>query len=203
MSCEIYFVRHGETHWNRDQRIQGHADIPLNEMGRSQSLQLNQLLAKTPFSAAFASDLLRAKQTAEHIIEPRDLPIQLSPALRERGVGALEGMNKDRYEEMIAPFLHSKQALDHQTYLHTPWHPEVESVHSVFKRVTEFLFPLAAFYQKQSLLIVSHGGVIRSILDHIAFTPKKRWIVRNCGFIKIQVNHQNLSLVDFHDIFVQ
>lgn len=199
-TCDIYFIRHGETDWNLQDRIQGHTDIPLNATGISQALSLGQILAKIPFSAAFSSDLSRAQQTAELVLKPRIIPITASLALRERKAGALEGINKDIFEEKIRPFLISEQALHHETYLHTPWHPELETMHSVFKRVTNLLFPLATHYSGQSILIVSHGGVLRAILDHLCFTPRMRWIVDNCGFIKIQITQQKLSLLDCHKV---
>jgi 2,3-bisphosphoglycerate-dependent phosphoglycerate mutase len=199
-TCDIYFIRHGETDWNLQDRIQGHTDIPLNATGISQALHLGQLLADIPFSAAFSSDLARAQQTAELVLKPRSLPITASLALRERSAGILEGMNKDKFEEGVRPFLLSEQALHQDTYIHTAWHPELETMHSVFKRVTDFLFPLAVHYQGQSILVVSHGGVLRAILDHLCFTPKKRWIVDNCGFIKIQISQQKLYLLDCHRV---
>ena len=198
--CEAYFIRHGETDWNLQERIQGHTDIPLNATGISQASNLGQMLANVPFSAAFSSDLSRAQQTAEIILKPRTLPITTAVALRERSAGILEGIHKEHFEEKIRPFLTSEQALDHDTYLRTPWHPELETPHSVFQRVIHFLSPLAARYASQTLLIVSHGGVLRSILDHLLFTPNKRWIIGNCGFIKIRVNQHSLQLINTHRI---
>lgn len=198
-ASEIYFIRHGETDWNLQDRIQGHTDIPLNATGISQALCLGQLLSEVPFSAAFSSDLSRAQQTAELILRPRMLPITTSLALRERSAGILEGMNKDKFEEDVRPFLLSEQALHQETYIHTAWHPELETMHSVFKRVTNFLFPFISYYSGP-ILVVSHGGVLRAILDHLCFTPRKRWIVDNCGFIKIQINQQKLSLLDCHQV---
>ncbi|MGE3921226.1 MAG: histidine phosphatase family protein [Gammaproteobacteria bacterium] len=199
-TCEIYFIRHGETDWNFQDRIQGHTDIPLNATGISQALYLGQLLAHVPFSAAFSSDLSRARQTAELILKPRMLPITASLALRERSAGLLEGMNKDKFEEEIRPFLLSEQASHQETYIHTAWHPELETVHSVFTRVRDFLLPFTTYHPGQPILVVSHGGVLRSILDHLCFAPRKRWIVDNCGFIKIQINQQKIHLLDYHRV---
>lgn len=199
-TCEIYFVRHGETDWNLQDRVQGHTDIPLNATGITQAIDLSQLLASVPFSAAFSSDLSRAQQTAELILKPRSLPVMISPALRERSAGALEGAERKKLEEGIRPFLLSEKALNQESYFHSVWHPEVETLHSVFKRVTDFLFPLVINHPGQPLLVVSHGGVLRSLLDHFSFTPKKRWIVDNCGFIKIKIENQHLKLLDSHRI---
>jgi probable phosphoglycerate mutase len=199
-SCEIYLVRHGETDWNLQERIQGHTDIPLNVTGISQAIHLGEILSNVPFSAAYASDLSRAQQTAELILKSRPLPVIPIPALRERSAGTLEGISKDQFEERIRPFLLSEQALKQETYIQTAWHPEIETTHSVLRRVTDFLFPLATSYTGRPLLIVSHGGVIRSFLDHLSFMPGRRWVVQNCGFIKLKVEMQQLHLLDQHRI---
>lgn len=199
-SCEVYFIRHGETDWNLQDRIQGHTDIPLNKTGIFQATLLKELLADVPFSAAFSSDLSRAQLTAELVLRPRSIPVKSSISLRERSAGNLEGVHKETFEEKIRPFLSSPQALQHENYMKTPWHPELETAHSVFNRVSDFLLPLGAVYTNQSLLVVSHGGVLRSILDHILFSPGERWIVDNCGFIKIQVDRKKMSLIDSHGI---
>ncbi|MFI0435649.1 MAG: histidine phosphatase family protein [Parachlamydiaceae bacterium] len=199
--CDIYLTRHGETDWNFQDLVQGQTDIPLNATGISQALQLRELLADIPFSAAFSSDLSRAQLTAELIVKPRQLRVKASPALRERSAGTLEGVNKHIFDEKIRPFLTSAKALHHETYLTTPWHPEIETTHSVLKRVSDFLFPLADLYPNQSLLVVSHGGVLRSILDYLSFTPTMRWMVDNCGFIKIELDRQKMKLLDYHRVF--
>lgn len=199
-NCEIYFVRHGETDWNLQDRIQGHTDIPLNATGISQALELKQLLSEVRFSAAFSSDLSRAQHTAALILTPRSLPVFPSLALRERSAGALEGLHKEIFEERIRPFLCSEQALHHESYMRTPWHPELETSFSVFNRVSNFLFPLATHYPGQPLLVVSHGGVLRSILDQLSFVPKKRWMVDNCGFIKIRLEGCQLQVLEGHRV---
>jgi len=197
-TCECYFVRHGETDWNLQDRIQGHTDIPLNSTGIAQAKRLRQHLADVPFSAAFSSDLSRAQQTAALILTPRSISITASLALRERSAGALEGLHKDEFDEKIRPFMLSEQAKNHTSYLETPWHPELETMHSVYKRVTQLLFHLAPHHLGESLLFVSHGGVLRSILDHLSFIPKTRWMVENCGFIKLQIEQCELKLSDSH-----
>lgn len=199
-SCEVYFIRHGETDWNLQGRIQGHTDIPLNATGTSQAALLGELLGQVPFSAAFSSDLLRARQTAELVLKPRALPVIASTALRERSAGKMEGQSTDKLDQGVRPFFLSENALNKETYLSNAWHPELKTTNSVLQRVMDFLFPLVNHYQEQPILVVSHGGVLRSLLDHLSFTPRKRWIVANCGFIKIKMKQQTLHLLDCHGV---
>ncbi len=199
-SCEIYFVRHGETDWNLQGRVQGHTDIPLNATGISQASHLGQLLASISFSAAFSSDLTRARQTAELILKPRSLPIRESSALRERSAGKLEGQSTHQLEQSIRPFFLTEQALIKEFYLSTAWHAELETTQSVFQRVVNFLLPYMDHHHGTSILVVSHGGVLRSLLDHLLFMPGQRWAVINCGFIKVRIEQQKLHLLNCHGV---
>lgn len=203
--CEIYFVRHGETDWNYQNRIQGQTDIPLNQNGFLQAEGLREKLSAVPFSAAFSSDLSRARQTAELVLQPRSIEVTVSEALRERHAGALEGLDKKSFEDKFLPFFQSSEALNQKSYLQSAWHPEIETMHSVFHRVIDFLYPyVKKSSRNQPILVVSHGGVLRSLLDHVSFHPNKRWIVDNCGFIKIKMNSKKrLELLDCHLISQQ
>src|SRR3990167_4227434 len=90
-ATRIIAIRHGETAWNVDTRIQGHLDIPLNDMGLWQARQVARALAGEPLSAIYASDLQRAHTTARAIAEATGAPLVPEPALRERSFGELEG----------------------------------------------------------------------------------------------------------------
>ena len=93
MRCCI--VRHGETPWNAERRLQGHQDIPLNALGLAQAraagTYLKEKHRQSCFSAVISSDLLRARQTAEAVGAALALPVELAPALRERHYGDFEG----------------------------------------------------------------------------------------------------------------
>ncbi len=191
-----YFIRHGETEWNAQGRLQGHTDIPLNATGIAQAHDLKERLSPVAFAAAFSSDLSRARQTAQLVIEPHQLSVVESSALRERHAGALEGIPVTELDQHIRPFFLSPQSQTKETYLTTPWHPELEPSASVYQRVTQFLFSCIQHYAHQTILVATHGGVLRSLLDHIAFQPKQRWIVANCGFIKLEIKSTQLQLLD-------
>src|SRR3954451_10202115 len=88
----LLFVRHGETDWNAEGRLQGHTDRALNEYGRRQAHELADRLVGDGVAAIYASDLARAKEAAEIIAARLDLPVVVDPDLRERNWGNWEGL---------------------------------------------------------------------------------------------------------------
>ncbi len=88
----ILLVRHGETDWNRDRRVQGHTDVPLNDEGRRQARALAEELGEGAFDAVYASDLARARETAEILAAPCGLDVTQLEALREKNFGTWEGL---------------------------------------------------------------------------------------------------------------
>lgn len=95
MACTLCLIRHGETSWNVERRLQGHLDVPLNEAGRRQACLSAAALAGQSFSALYCSDLGRAHETARWIAEALGLdPVPLE-SLRERHYGAFQGLTYD------------------------------------------------------------------------------------------------------------
>lgn len=97
----LLLVRHGETDWNADGRLQGQTDRPLSEFGRRQAVQLANELADEEFDAIYASDLSRASETAQIVGERLGLPVEIDPDLREKNWGTWEGLTtveRDRVE---------------------------------------------------------------------------------------------------------
>lgn len=202
-SCCIYFVRHGETDWNAIGRLQGHSDIPLNQAGLTQAIALREKLANISFAAAFSSDLSRARETARLILSSSaSASLIESPSLRERYAGDFEGKHVSHYDQSLKEHFDIMQTLSKEEYLSYKWHPTVETPHEVYNRVWQFLSSQIQAYLGQNILVVSHGGVLRAFLDYLHFTPNQRWIVQNCGFIRLQVNLSALIL-DQHEGLVQ
>jgi probable phosphoglycerate mutase len=103
MSSTIYLIRHGETEWNLAGRWQGHADVPLNELGARQAQLVGRRLARegARFDAIYSSDLARAFQTAWEIGAAVKVPVQLLPPLREIDLGAWSGRTYDEIKQLF------------------------------------------------------------------------------------------------------
>lgn len=147
---DLWIVRHGETDWNLQGRIQGWTDVPLNAQGTLQASRLAQHLEGIPFRAVYTSDLKRAATTANilgnHIIAPQ----VVHTALRERGFGLGEGLYR---EEMNRRF---PQGV-----------PDAETDTAVLARIQTFLQEVLASFDSGRILCVSHGATIRLLLRHV------------------------------------
>lgn len=149
MTTELYLVRHGETDWNQQHRIQGLTDIPLNDTGRDQARATGRLLARRRWDGVYASPLSRAFETASIIAgevglgEP--LPVD---ALVERNYGDAEGLDFGAVERL---------------YPDRASVPGQESREDVIARVMPALRDLAMAHPGESLVVVSHGGAIRAV----------------------------------------
>lgn len=155
----LTLVRHGQTEWNLQRRIQGSTDIPLNDTGREHAADAAALLRDTTHHAIYASPLTRARQTAEIIAQDLGLgDLTLSPDMREREFGDAEGMLVTDY---LAKF--------------GDWHSDVpgaERLSEVRDRALTALDRIARTERERSaptarsVIVVTHGGVIRALLNH-------------------------------------
>jgi uncharacterized phosphatase len=181
---ELYLVRHGETDWNRQHRIQGLTDIPLNDTGRQQARAAGRLLARREWDGILASPLSRAMDTAAIIAEETGLGApEPMPALVERNYGEGEGLDfaeiNRRYPDRAAV-------------------PGQESREEVIARVVPALRELAAARPGQSLIVVSHGGAIRGAL--MAADPAgSHGMITNGSVHSFRIEDDRLRLIRFDD----
>jgi probable phosphoglycerate mutase len=153
----LCLVRHGQTDWNVERRIQGQTDVPLNATGVAQAEALASVLAQgypRP-QVVYSSDLQRARATAERLAAALDLPVQTLPALRERHFGFFEGLTgaeaKARYPEAHARYSAREMDFDLQGG---------ETLHRFAARVMTGLRPTLLQHASATVLAVSHGGVL-------------------------------------------
>ncbi|HEV7623931.1 MAG TPA: histidine phosphatase family protein [Amnibacterium sp.] len=145
---DLVLVRHGETEWNRLGRVQGLSDIPLNETGRRQALQAGRRLRSEHWDAIASSPLSRAAETAEIIAREVGLPgPELVEALVERNYGEAEGLTGEEIDRRWNGVLKAR-----------------ESREAVLERVVPALLALAERHPDDRVLVVSHGGVIGSLV---------------------------------------
>jgi len=152
---KLLLTRHGETAWNNEHRWQGHADEPLNDVGRSQARALAATLTGRGITAVYASDLARARETAELLAEPLGLPVVTLCGLREVDVGTWSGL---RHGEI--------QTIDPEGYRRwveggKGWQ-DGESYEEMGVRVVGAVLEIAASHPGETVLVVSHGGSIRA-----------------------------------------
>lgn len=148
-------VRHGETDWNAQRRLQGHIDIGLNATGQGQAEAAARGLSGRHFDACYSSDLLRTRQTAAAIAAATGLAVQLEPGLRERHYGLFQGrtpaeLERDHPEAYAA---YRRRDPDHAF-------GDGESLRDFDRRIAVTLERLAASHPGRTLLLVAHGGVL-------------------------------------------
>lgn len=152
----ICFVRHGETAWNTERRLQGHIDIALNARGVAQAQAAGAWLRSTNVDALYSSDLARALTTALSIGEAIGLPVITEPLFRERRYGVFEGLTHDeaiaRYPEEYRRFHERDVACD--------FGGEGETLVAFSERISHRLQQVAAAHHGQTVVIVAHGGVL-------------------------------------------
>jgi probable phosphoglycerate mutase len=153
MSTSIILIRHGETDWNAEGRIQGHLPVPLNARGMAQAEALGDHLQTVPFDAVYSSDLLRTRQTAEAIVNRSGHEIRMDARLREWDLGMLSGLLRTQAERD-----HPRTAQIYRDYLVDEPIPGGESIRGRFERVTAAVSDIAAQHPGESVLVVSHGG---------------------------------------------
>lgn len=183
----LYLVRHGETDWNRARRIQGATDIPLNELGRSQASAAAELLSRRRFDGVVASPLQRAFETGSLIARHLGLAEPaILPEIVERSYGEAEGMT---FEEVEAAFPDGADV------------PGRESRTALVVRVEAALLGLATERPGESLVVATHGAVIRSLVNHIApeADANAGVPIRNGSIHSFQVVDGALALVSFDD----
>ena len=155
-----HLVRHGETQWNLEGRIQGHTDVPLCEFGRKKVRALARELATIPFSAVYASDLIRTVETARILIEGTDASVQKDPNLREFAYGAWEGLTLDEVQTQDAESF--SQRLNRRDVDFAA--PGGENAIQLLQRVRRFFDETSEMHgQEDNLLVVAHGGSIRAL----------------------------------------
>ena len=163
----ICFVRHGETPWNTERRLQGHIDIPLNERGQAQAVAAAAWLSRYPLAAIYSSDLQRAAATAAHIGVALGLSPLLDTAFRERCYGIFEGLTYDeaqqRHPEAYAHFQNRQPDFS--------FAEGGESLIAFSARIVDRLQAVAAAHVGQTVVIVAHGGVLDVVHRFVRQTP--------------------------------
>lgn len=200
---EILFIRHGETQWNVDKRLQGHLDIGLNREGLRQATALGRRLLDEPLDAIFASDLRRATDTAKAIAMPQGLKVQLEPSLRERCFGAFEGLLHPEIEERYPPAFAAWKRRDLDArYPCGQYH--AETLREFSMRVLACVARIAESddsYRK--IAIVTHGGVLDTMYRHVHKLPYEHprdFPVLNASINRLSLDGDEFRILEWADV---
>lgn len=169
----IYITRHGETKWNRENRLQGWKDSPLTKKGSEHAILLGKRLADIPFQTIYTSPSGRAVQTAKLIRLERDIPIVQEEGLKELNFGEWEGKTREEIGQINGKeyenFWTSPHKYDHRSH-------RGESLQDFQERIRLALMNIISDYVDGNILIVSHAVAIRAMLAFcLNLTTEKFW----------------------------
>lgn len=197
-ATRILAIRHGETAWNVDTRIQGHLDIPLNETGQWQARRLARALAaRDAIHAVYTSDLLRAHDTARAIADATGAPLATHAGLRERSFGVFEGKT---YAEIESTWPEESERW-RKRELH--WAPSGgESLVQVRARIERTLHELVARHPDEQIVLVAHGGVMDQLYRLATgqdLQAPRTWQLTNTAVNRLLWTSEGLTLVGWAD----
>lgn len=197
-TTRITLVRHGETEWNRSGRWQGHLDAPLTSEGEAQARSLGERLRGDAFDACCVSDLGRAVRTAELVCGPGGFGFEKDELLRERDLGAIQGLTT---EEMLSrcPETYHSFRNDGPGYVV----PEGESFRGFYERCVGALEAIAERHAGGRVLVVTHGGVLGAVFRYVAGVPlesPRRFVLLNCSVNVVEKTDVGWNLVSWGDV---
>lgn len=192
-------IRHGETDWNVDTRIQGQIDIGLNANGRWQAQRLGQAMADERIDAVYSSDLGRALETAHALAREAGVPVQPQTALRERAFGIFEGLTFAEIEQRFPDEARRWRQRD------AGFGPQGgETLSEFYARAVAAVADLAARHRGQHIAVVTHGGVLDALYraaTRIPLDAPRTWQVGNASINRLLHGDDGFTLVGWSDAF--
>lgn len=199
--CTLFIARHGQTEWNVKKIIQGHSESVLTERGKQQARELHRTLQDIHFDAIFSSDLLRAKQTAEIIALEKKLAVTTTAALRERKWGKYEGRKSTEYQQEARVLLEKFNTLSDQEKWQFRMSVDMETDEEVVSRFIQFVREIAVAYRGKTVLVVTHGGCIRTFLTRLGYMSYGEFegmAPQNAGYMKVLSDGIDFFLKEQH-----
>ncbi len=174
---EILLTRHGQTEWNFLKKVQGKADIKLNEKGIEQAKNVKDKLKNEQIDLILCSPLIRAVETANIINADRNIPILITEKLSERDFGEFEGMPTTDFD--YEAFWSYKQNIQYE---------KAENIRNFFQRVYGFLNDIYLKYKDKRILLVAHGGISIPVYCYFNGIPDQDTlldlVIENCEVVK-------------------
>jgi broad specificity phosphatase PhoE len=190
-ATHMYLVRHGETDWNREQRLQGVLDVPLNETGVAQARRLADYFAVVPIAGVVTSPLVRASVTAAVLAEVCACPLQIDPRLREIDHGSWSGLTLPDIGQRCPAFVRNRQLTAAAFDVSGG-----ESLSEASRRASDALADLLSAYDGQAVLVVGHGITLALMwcaangLDHARFHEH---LSPNAGVVFLTFSRRQLA----------
>ncbi len=192
----LILVRHGQTTWNSEGRVQGHTDVPLSDLGRWQSERVAARLASEPLHAIYSSDLQRALHTAQAIAAQHNLPVNADARLREIAKGEWEGRDwqevRALYPAMFAAWQANRDQVPHGAETLTQFAARLATLRDDIKRR----------HPDQTVLLVGHGGSLTMFIClALGLEPQKRFnlIMNNTAVSELRDYPEGLALFCLND----
>ena len=202
---KLYVVRHGETVWNKLHKVQGAADIPLAENGILLAEKTGEALKDVSFDLCITSPLIRARKTAELILEkqPKEVPVIEDTRIQEIDFGELEG---------VVCFTDDHEYLNDRMkdFFEEPWKFERpahgENIADILKRTKEFWEEIIhdSSLQEKTILIASHGCAVRALLQNVYKDPQNFWhgcVPPNCSVNIVEVTDGKAVLLENDKVY--
>jgi len=198
MTTRLCIVRHGETAWNAEHRVQGQLDVPLNAIGLAQAQAAAKVLAREKFDVIYSSDLSRARQTAAPTAERLSMQVAIDPALRERHYGIFERLTyaevKEKFPEDYARFHARDPDYDFRTG---------ESLTNFSARSIAVISKIADENRDRSILVFTHGGVLDYLyrfITGLSLSADRDFGIPNAGLNRIEVTPAGWQIRAWADV---
>lgn len=198
MTTQLCIVRHGETAWNAEHRVQGQLDIPLNDIGLKQADAVGRALQAEHFDAIYSSDLMRARQTAAPIARLLSREIVQDRDLRERHYGVFERLTYAEVKVKLPEDYARFAARDPEYAFRTG-----ESLKDFSARSISVLTRIAEANEGKRILVFTHGGVLDKLYRHVTGLPlsaERDFGIPNAGLNRIEVTPAGWQIRAWADI---
>ena len=199
---EILLIRHGETDWNRVRRMQGHIDIALNNHGRQQARALALALAGEKPDVIYASDLQRARDTAQAVADAHAMQVEIDSALRERCYGAFEGLMYDEISQRFPSAFEQWRARDPHARF-PEGERKAETAQEFYARSVDAVTKLAQRHSGEKILILTHGGVLDCLYraaHSMSISAERAFDMKNAAINRLRWDGQQMHVVLWAEI---
>lgn len=193
----LWIIRHGETAWNAEGRVQGQTDVPLSDVGYAQARAVAAAVAGERFVAIYSSDLLRVRQTADPAARALDLRVRLDAALRERHYGVFETLTyaeaKILHPDDYARFKAKDPDYDFRSG---------ESLRGFHERSLNCIASIANQHAGRSVLVFTHGGVLDSVFRRATgreLSERRDFAVPNAALNRIEIDGNAWNVLAWAD----